>query len=349
MEPFFQFRTAELLDNCQTDLQQQTGLLQANTTWRSPDGGSLNFTDYFMDGLQMTYLEGQLGKPLQAELLVEKPWIAFYYQLEGDMASRRCALRPLHVGKGHQNVMGDEAPVNTYTFRGEQTRFRNFCLHLTPKFFTELLASNIEWIALHEKHLGRSEPFVMLPPGTAISPAQYALIQQIVQCPYSGPLKKMFLEARILDLFMEQQAELSRRMPKPSSRERELLYSIRDYLDKNYADPPSLLELARLFGTNDFKLKKGFREVFGTTVFGYIAEQRLRVAQQLLTLTEQPIQEVAELVGFSNPAHFATAFRRKFGVTPSQLRRLPSASRYADAVQLDAWLKQVKAPAYAVA
>ena len=327
MEPFFQFRTAELLDNCQSDVQQQRGLLQANTRWHSADGGSLQFTDYFMEGLQMTYMHGRLEAPLQTDLLVERPWIAFYYQLEGDMASRKCALRPLHVGAGSQNVMGDEAPVNTYTFRGQQERFSSFCLHLTPQFFNELLANNIEWLSVHNKNLGRAEPFVLLPPGTAISPRQRALIQQIVQCPYNGPLKKMFLEARILDLFMEQQAELSRLTQHPSSRERDLLYSIRDFLTENYAEPPSLLKLAHLFGTNDFKLKKGFRQLFGTTVFGYIAEQRLRVALQLLTLTEQPVQEVAESVGFSNPAHFTTAFRRKFGLTPSQVRRVPQTGR----------------------
>jgi AraC-like DNA-binding protein len=75
--------------------------------------------------------------------------------------------------------------------------------------------------------------------------------------------------------------------------------------------------------------------LFGTTVFGYIAEQRLRVALQLLTLTEQPVQEVAESVGFSSPAHFTTAFRRKFGLTPSQVRRVPPAGRYTDAIQAE--------------
>jgi len=342
MEPFFQFRTAELLDKGQTDLQVQNGLLHAETKWTSLFNGSLRCTDYLMEGVQMSYMTGQLDGGLQAELLVERPWIAFYYQLEGDMASRKCALRPLHVGTGQQNVMGDEAPVNTYTFRGQQERFSSFCLHLTPKFFTDMIACNIEWLPRHEKHLGRNEPFVMMPPGTPINLMQRTIIEQVVQCSYSGPLKKMFLEARILDLFMEQQAELGRRLPRMSSRERDLFYCIRDFLDQNYADPPSLLELARMFGTNDFKLKKGFRQLFGTTVFGYIAEQRLRVAQQLLTLTEQPIQEVAESVGFTNPAHFTTAFRRKFGITPSHIRRVPQAARYTDAAQLEAWGKRRK-------
>lgn len=200
---------------------------------------------------------------------------------------------------------------------------------------------------MHEKHLGRGESFVMLPPGTTGSPKQRMIVQQIVQCPYTGTLKKTFLETRILGLFVDPQAELGRAVPRLSARERDLLLRIRDFLDCHYAQPPSLLELARLFGTNDFKLKRGFRQLFGITVFGYIAEQRLRVAEQQLTLTEKSIQEVAESVGFTNPGHFTTAFRRRFGVTPSQIRRLPQQSRYTQ-VSVDAWLRRPSAPTCAV-
>jgi len=344
MKPFFQFRSAELIENCHTDVQLQSGLVQAATTWQRAASGNLAFTDYLLPGLQMTYMAGQLDQTLRAELAVERPWVALYYQLQGDMTSRRCARRPLHVGVGHQNVMSDEAPVNTYTFRGQQARFSSFCLHLTPTLFTDMIANNVEWMSGHEKHLGRSAPFVMLPPGAAISATQRTLIQQIVQCPYTGALKKTFLEARVLDLFLEQQAELGRRVPSLTPRERDLFYHIRAFLDQHYADPPSLLELARMFGTNDFKLKKGFRQLFNTTVFGYIAEQRLRVAEQLLTLTDHPIQEVAEAVGFTNPAHFTTAFRRKFGLTPSQVRRVPQARHHAEAMPLEKWLTRMEQP-----
>jgi len=100
-----------------------------------------------------------------------------------------------------------------------------------------------------------------------------------------------------------------------------MLHAVRAFLDTHYAEPPSLRALARLFGTNDFKLKKGFRALFGTTVFGYVAARRLTVAHQLLTLPDESVQDVAARVGFTNPAHFATAFRRRFGLPPSHRRR----------------------------
>ena len=202
---------------------------------------------------------------------------------------------------------------------------------MTRELFTQLVTSNEEWLAIHRPQLSQPAPFVLLPQGAAISPVQRTLIQQIMSCPYQGALKKLFLEARFLDLFIEQQTQLAQLLVRPTSRDRDLLHAVRDFLDVNYAEPPGLLEIARLFGTNDFKLKKGFKELFGTTVFGYVAERRLSVAHQLLTLTDQPVQEVAEAVGFTNPAHFATAFRRKFGLRPTQVRRSPQ-PYYAEAL-----------------
>jgi AraC-like DNA-binding protein len=321
MEPFFQFDTAEFNDNAQTTLQPQPGLLQAATQWESA-GSRMAIQDYFLDGLQMSVVSGQFRQPLRAELAVERPWVAMLYQLNGQVSSRTCALKPLHIGQGQQNMMADEAPVNYYTFQGQQ--YNCFSAHLTPEFFTKLVAGNPEWLAVHEARLARPEPFVLLPPGALITLSQQAIIQQIAACPYDGTLKKLFLEARFLDLFIEQQALLTQPPYRATSRDRDTLYAIRTFLDQHYAAPPGLLALARQFGTNDFKLKKGFKELFGTTVFGYVAERRLAVAQQLLILTSQSVQEVATAVGFTNPAHFATAFRRRFGHSPSQLRRSPS-------------------------
>lgn len=320
MEPFFQFRTAEFTDNCQTTLTQQAGLLHAATTWQS-GAGLASFSDYFLDGFQLTTMSGQLPQPLRLELDVQKPWMAMMYQLDGQIDSKACALRPLTIGHGQQNMMADEAPSNLYTFQGQQ--HTSFTIHMTREFFTSLVVANEEWLGLHRQQLSQPGPFVLLPQGAAISPTQRALIQQISNCPYGGALKKLFLEARFLDLFIEQQNQLAQLAARPNPRDRDLLHAVRDFLDQNYATPPSLLEIARMFGTNDFKLKKGFKELFNTTVFGYVAERRLTVAHQLITLTDQPVQEVAEAVGFTNPAHFATAFRRRFGLPPSQVRRAP--------------------------
>jgi AraC-like DNA-binding protein len=72
-----------------------------------------------------------------------------------------------------------------------------------------------------------------------------------------------------------------------------------------------------MVGLNDCTLKKGFREVFGTTAFGYLHDYRLEKARQLLSLGNMKVQDIVHRVGFSDGSYFAAAFRKKFGVNPS--------------------------------
>lgn len=324
MDTFFHILTPEVADHCQTELEQDAGVVKARTVWSGTNGDQLTFHDYFLDGFQLTNFTGRLTQPLQAELEVHRPWIGMLFHFNGSVVSRQCALKPLHLANGQHSLVGDETTRNHYSFRPQDEAYQFFTVHLTHEFFQKLLTGNAEWLGLHDRWLSRPDPFALAPAGIQASPMAQLAIQQIIGCPYTGALRKMFLEARFLDLFVAQHEAFAHTITRLSSKERDLFYGIRQYLDEHYAQPPSLLELARLFGTNDFKLKKGFRQLFGTTVFGYVAERRLAVAQQLLLCSGQSIQEIAESVGFANPAHFATAFRKKFGVPPTQVRRDPA-------------------------
>lgn len=92
----------------------------------------------------------------------------------------------------------------------------------------------------------------------------------------------------------------------------------KDILNANFDNPPSLTELARQVGLNDCTLKRGFREVFGTTAFGYLHDYRLEQALQLLQERHLNISEIARKVGFASYTSLSKGFRRKYGVSPKQ-------------------------------
>jgi CheY-like chemotaxis protein/AraC-like DNA-binding protein len=83
---------------------------------------------------------------------------------------------------------------------------------------------------------------------------------------------------------------------------------------------PAVSELASLLGTYEKKLQNIFRQEFQMTISSFIKEERMRLARKLLTETEMSIHKIGESVGMNNAANFATAFRERLGVTPSQYR-----------------------------
>ncbi len=93
----------------------------------------------------------------------------------------------------------------------------------------------------------------------------------------------------------------------------------------NLAQVPALPELAARVGTHEKRLSRVFREQTGRTVFEFVRETRLAEAQRLLGASALSVEEVALAVGFSGAANFSTAFRERFGCTPTGFRSAPMA------------------------
>jgi AraC-like DNA-binding protein len=157
--------------------------------------------------------------------------------------------------------------------------------------------------------------------GTFSNGRFHMLVNEILQARQSPFIRHFFFEAKVLELLALQLESLERRRELPDNLGTDdvgRLQLARDIIAKNLKTPYSLLELSRLCGLNDFKLKQGFKQLYGTTVFGYLAELRMKQAYQLLT-DGASVGSVAYQVGYKNPQHFTTAFKKKYGILSSQV------------------------------
>lgn len=92
-------------------------------------------------------------------------------------------------------------------------------------------------------------------------------------------------------------------------------------LTQDLINPPSFEALRERCGLSEFHLKRGFQNVFQTTVAGYLRRQRMLRAADLLRTPGRTVAHVAAEVGFRNPSRFAEAFRRELGCNPAEYRR----------------------------
>lgn len=100
-----------------------------------------------------------------------------------------------------------------------------------------------------------------------------------------------------------------------------LLGRATDYLQKHLRRPPSTEALATLFGTNEKRLSQVFQAGFALPVFGWIREERLRQARDLVAVSDISLLNIADHLGYCSAANFSTAFRARFGCSPSELRK----------------------------
>lgn len=99
------------------------------------------------------------------------------------------------------------------------------------------------------------------------------------------------------------------------------LEKAKSIIEQNIQTPPTLIELSRMVGINEFKLKRGFKQTYHKTVFAHLNQTRMQQAAKLLTDSTKAIVEVAQLVGYNNHGHFSSAFKDYFGQTPSAYRK----------------------------
>ncbi|MFI1744834.1 helix-turn-helix transcriptional regulator [Thalassobellus sediminis] len=92
----------------------------------------------------------------------------------------------------------------------------------------------------------------------------------------------------------------------------------KDIVVSRIAEPPSLQELADEIGLSLKKLKEGFKQIYGDSVFSFLFDYKMEVARKLLEAGNDNVNEVGLKVGYSTSSHFIAAFKKKYGTTPKK-------------------------------
>lgn len=101
--------------------------------------------------------------------------------------------------------------------------------------------------------------------------------------------------------------------------DREKIVKAREILIQHIGEPITIKELSRKVAINECYLKKGFKELFGTTVFDFYQSQRMEHAKYLLYEKGMTVTEVSMMLGYSSISHFSTAFKKHTGLKPCEL------------------------------
>ena len=226
--------------------------------------------------------------------------------------------------KGYTNMIVSSGIKEERNLFRKGDTFGMTSILVSPDFFQHLSERYTEYFGSAYLRCGRGETFFIAPKNLSIPIALSVALNDLEVSQMMGNASPMYLEAKVtecLSLFMretEGKEPVNAKIVGFSDRDK--IYQARDIICSEYLNPPSLHDLALRVGTNECTLKAGFKEAFRTTVFNYLFDYRMNIAIHYLLDTNKSIGEVAGLVGYEHQAHFCTAFKRKFNVTPSEYR-----------------------------
>jgi AraC-like DNA-binding protein len=225
-----------------------------------------------------------------------------------------------HSNRGQYRLWGSGlAPKEVVT---DSNAMFQLNVHLEPEVFQSFINNSTTGLTESLQHLVRPCDRLYYHRHGITTPTMQKVLQQILLCPYQGIVKRMYLDGKVMELMaLLLEEELDVQQGKTyvcdlKSDQLEQIYYARHLLLQQLTQPPSMTELARQVGLNEYILQKGFQQVFGNTVFSYLHEYRLKQARELITMGEMRIAEIAAKVGFASRSYFASAFRKKFGLSP---------------------------------
>ncbi|WP_175729086.1 helix-turn-helix transcriptional regulator [Burkholderia ambifaria] len=159
------------------------------------------------------------------------------------------------------------------------------------------------------------------------TPRATALAEQIVRPPaYQPMLQAIYLESRVLELLAEAFTPLETDAAQAAdaslgSRDYRRMAELRAFLASDAAQALSIDDIARHAGMSANAMQRQFRAAYGTTVFDFVREHHLQRARLALERDAVSVKQAAALAGYTSAANFATAYKRRFGVTPTLARR----------------------------
>ncbi len=152
-----------------------------------------------------------------------------------------------------------------------------------------------------------------------------SILKSIEKYKYNQSFKSIYYQAKINELFVNffytPKIKTESHCPFLNNEETVLkIKKAKDILIKNLKSPPTIKQLSKQIDLSEYKLKEGFKKIYGSTLFTFLLDYKLDLSKKLLKNKNMNVQDVAYEIGYDNPSHFISAFKKKYDVTPKKFR-----------------------------
>jgi AraC family transcriptional regulator, transcriptional activator of the genes for pyochelin and ferripyochelin receptors len=287
--------------------------------------GSMHFYEIDCPGFSIWYSNYHITRRTCLYGWMDAPMLELHFTVNNTVHYKLEGLGETTLLQGQFNL--SYAPfINNVAWFQKDEVYTTFDVHFSPGY----LAALAPYFPLLGRFLEETEHGIarMLNRYHGVmTPDMGIIIRHILRCQYQGDLKKIYMQAKVMELLLLSLDQLGAgKSVAPGTSLRpydiEKIREAGDYLLKNMDNPCTLIELSHKVGINDFKLKKGFKQVYGTTVYEFLLQARMEKAKLLLLETDTPIHEIAFVTGYKNLSSFITAFKKKMGYSPGSFKRM---------------------------
>ncbi len=278
-----------------------------------------------VQGIDIGYMNSEIDGFQTIQSSSYRDTVRLHFGIKGDYKFTHKQLRSSYdlIG-GHHNILF--SPKFSIEVVNKTLFIETFGVQFPRTLFLKIIEFGHPMTDQFLNKLIQNEAAILSEKWGTIDASIQSTLDQMRNNQYLGSLQKTFLFSKCFELLVlciENISKINADSFFSSKAEKEKIMAARDFLNARLDDPPTLLEVSKHVGLNIYKLKKGFKEMFNETVFGYLSKRRMNLAYQLLINSSKSISEVAFELGYSSPQHFSGQFKNKFGNSPKFIRKNP--------------------------
>jgi len=260
------------------------------------------------------------------ELVPGDGLIQFNFRVTGDLTLAVSSAEQLRFNRPSLLVWAQSQGIDVPEWTAPSAHERMVVISVRPDFLVEHFVASIADMPLPLQACVSSPNgklnYCLLP----LTAQMFDIANKLINNPFNGALGLVYTEALTFELLCAAVGGFSGLSASPNEEytERELkcLQAARSVLTRQFTPAPTITKLARLVGIAETALTRGFKAVYGETIFDFSLRCRMQHALMLLRDEHWSVDKVSEAVGYSHSTSFATAFRRHFGLRPIDVRRV---------------------------
>lgn len=285
--------------------------------------GSFLLHEVRMEEFSISLSEFRLEVDMDLQLCSENESLGIHFILKNNLRHTVRGFPEGFILKHQYNMLYTPQMHWEYLFRRSE-EYAVFSIHFSTPYLSQCIDTFPE-LSKFMKDVKRKNPAFMSPTHHPhATPEMMAVVHNILFCNYTGTLRKMYLESKVPELLLlvvegiDSSTSAVKVPLGPGDLQK--LQKAKEYIVQNMVDPGTIKQLAYEVGINEYKLKYGFKQMYGTTVFGLLLDERMKRARALLRDTSLSTKEISVMTGYKNLSNFTAAFKRKFGYAPHAIQ-----------------------------
>ncbi|MCR9263428.1 MAG: AraC family transcriptional regulator [Flavobacteriaceae bacterium] len=156
-----------------------------------------------------------------------------------------------------------------------------------------------------------------------VSPAIAVVLSQLMNYNLHPSIKQLYIKGKVYELISlyfnkTEDADLEQCPFLADEDNVRRIRMAKEIMISRMAEPPTLAELSQEIGLSLKKLKEGFKQIYGDSVYGFLFDYKMEYARKMLETGKHNVNEVGLKVGYSTASHFIASFKKKYGTTPKK-------------------------------